>query len=81
MESAGDSATLPMGTQRNQYQVLSRPNSLLGPEKEPINFHINLVGAPETVEQLIEHIKKVAEQFLYHWKTFPISKLLYTWNF
>lgn len=80
MESAGDSATLPMGTQqqipqqRHQHQVLSRPNSLLGPEKEPINFHINLVGAPDTVEQLIEHIKQVASQFLYHWKTFPISK-------
>lgn len=61
-------------TQRHQYQNLSRPNSLLGPEKEPIKFQINLVGAPPEVEQLIEHVKEVASQFLYHWKTFPISK-------
>lgn len=60
--------------QRHPHQYLSRPNSLLGPEKEPIKFQINLVGAPAEVEQLIEHIKDVASQFLYHWKTFPISK-------
>lgn len=54
-------------------QVISRPNSLLGPDKEPVNFNINLVGAPPEVEQLVDHIKSVAEQFLYHWKTFPIS--------
>lgn len=59
--------------QRHPHQNLSRPNSLLGPEKEPIKFQINLVGAPSEVEQLIEHIKDVASQFLYHWKTFPIS--------
>lgn len=67
----GDSMQLP---QRHQFQNLSRPNSLLAPEKEPIKFQINLVGAPPEVEQLIEHIKEVASQFLYHWKTFPISK-------
>lgn len=77
--AAGDTATLPMGTPQNlhnQYQNLSRPNSLLAPEKESINFHVNLVGAPAEVEQLIEHIKAVASQFLYHWKTFPISEFL-----
>lgn len=76
--TAGDTATLPMGNQpvpqRYQYQNLSRPNSLLAPEKEPITFNINLVGAPPEVEQLIEHIRTVASSFLYHWKTFPISK-------
>lgn len=51
-----------------------RPTSLLGPEKEPVNFSVNLVGAPQEVEQLVEHIRSVAEQFLYHWKTFPIGK-------
>jgi len=61
--------------QRHQYQNLSRPNSLLAPEKESIKFQINLVGAPPEVEQLIEHVKDVASQFLYHWKTFPISEL------
>lgn len=77
--TAGDTATLPMGNQpvpqRYQYQNLSRPNSLLAPEKEPITFNINLVGAPPEVEQLIEHVRTVASSFLYHWKTFPISKI------
>ncbi|KAL1494204.1 hypothetical protein ABEB36_009836 [Hypothenemus hampei] len=44
----------------------------LHPEREPIKFEINLVGAPAEVEQLVNNIKQVAEQFLYHWKTFPI---------
>lgn len=72
--AADESAPMVQLTQRHQYQNLSRPNSLLGPEKEPIKFQINLVGAPPEVEQLIEHIKDVASQFLYHWKTFPISE-------
>lgn len=51
-----------------------RPNSLvIQPDKEPLNFNINLVGAPPDVLHLIEHIKSVAEQFLFHWKTFPIG--------
>lgn len=74
LELTDDSAPTVQLTQRHQYQNLSRPNSLLGPEKEPIKFPINLVGAPPEVEQLIEHIKDVASQFLYHWKTFPISE-------
>ncbi|XP_036323621.1 uncharacterized protein LOC118737306 isoform X1 [Rhagoletis pomonella] len=49
-----------------------RPQSLVGPEREPVQFTVNLVGAPPEVEQLVEQIKHVAEQFLYHWKTFPI---------
>ncbi|KPU80844.1 uncharacterized protein Dana_GF16043, isoform B [Drosophila ananassae] len=50
-----------------------RPQTLAGPEREPIEFNINLVGAPPEVEQLVEQIKSVAEQFLYHWKSFPIA--------
>lgn len=61
-------------TQRRHYQNLSRSNSLHDPEKEPIKFQINLEGTPPEFQQLIEHIKTVASQFLYHWKTFPISK-------
>ena len=37
-----------------------------------MRFDINLFGAPQEVMQLITNIKDVAEQFLYHWKTFPI---------
>ncbi|XP_060802837.1 uncharacterized protein LOC106141762 [Amyelois transitella] len=54
----------------------SRPNSLLlevpPPEREPLRFDVQLVGAPPEVEQLVNNIKQVAEDFLYHWKTFPI---------
>lgn len=71
---AEPTATVQLTQPRYQYQNFSRPNSLLGPEKEPIKFQINLVGAPPEVEQLIEHIKEVTSQFLYHWKTFPISE-------
>ncbi|KAI4456830.1 hypothetical protein MML48_8g00015589 [Holotrichia oblita] len=71
----------------NETHQYSRPTSLyplrttdnflnssdsLQPEREPIKFDVNLVGAPPEVEQLVNNIKQVAEQFLYHWKTFPI---------
>lgn len=57
----------------------SRPTSLvpLAPEKEALIFSVNLTGAPPEVENLIEHIKVVTEQFLYHWKTFPICKIYF----
>ncbi|RZF45449.1 hypothetical protein LSTR_LSTR009320 [Laodelphax striatellus] len=42
------------------------------PEKEPIQFEVNLKGAPDELVQLVQNIKEVGEQFLYHWKTFPI---------
>ncbi|XP_052740461.1 uncharacterized protein LOC112056878 [Bicyclus anynana] len=55
---------------------VSRPNSLVletpAPEREPLRFDVQLVGAPPEVEQLVNNIKQVAEDFLYHWKTFPI---------
>lgn len=62
---------------KQSQNARSRPTSLikLAPEKEALAFDINLTGAPPEVESLIEHIKIVAEQFLYHWKTFPISKI------
>lgn len=57
----------------------SRPNSLVleapAPEREPLRFDVQLVGAPPEVEQLVNNIKQVAEDFLYHWKTFPIGKV------
>lgn len=59
----------------------SRPNSLLleapPPEREPLRFDVQLVGAPPEVEQLVNNIKQVAEDFLYHWKTFPIGENFY----
>ncbi|KAK7794593.1 hypothetical protein R5R35_003607 [Gryllus longicercus] len=42
------------------------------PEREPVKFDVHLRGAPEEVVELVQNIKDVAEQFLYHWKTFPI---------
>ncbi|XP_017770930.1 PREDICTED: uncharacterized protein LOC108558515 isoform X2 [Nicrophorus vespilloides] len=52
--------------------ILQGPAEPLQPEREPINFDVNLIGAPPEVEQLVNNIKQVAEQFLYHWRTFPI---------
>ncbi|XP_050419885.1 uncharacterized protein LOC126832893 isoform X2 [Adelges cooleyi] len=42
------------------------------PEKESLKFDVNLCGAPEEIVHLVDNIKQVGEQFLYHWKTFPI---------
>lgn len=61
------------GSGSQQHQQLLRPQTLLAPEREPVEFNINLVGAPSEVEQLVDQIKSVAEQFLYHWKSFPIG--------
>ncbi|XP_044008897.1 uncharacterized protein LOC122852871 isoform X2 [Aphidius gifuensis] len=45
----------------------------INPEKEPVEFDTShLRGAPAEVETLVHNIKDVAQQFLYHWKTFPI---------
>ncbi|XP_071579554.1 uncharacterized protein [Temnothorax nylanderi] len=45
----------------------------LQPEKEPVEFDTShLRGAPAEVEALVHNIKEVAQQFLYHWRTFPI---------
>lgn len=64
--------------QQGQGDRVSRPTSLLldgaQPEREPLKFDVQLVGAPPEVEQLVNNIKQVAEDFLYHWKTFPIGK-------
>ncbi|XP_043653946.1 uncharacterized protein LOC122620516 isoform X1 [Drosophila teissieri] len=67
--TAAGLATLSISASDTQ---MLRPQTLAGPEREPIEFNINLVGAPPEVEQLVEQIKSVAEQFLYHWKSFPI---------
>ncbi|XP_008551796.1 uncharacterized protein LOC103574176 isoform X1 [Microplitis demolitor] len=51
------------------YQI----NDGLQPEKEPVEFDAShLRGAPAEVESLVHNIKEVAQQFLYHWRTFPI---------
>lgn len=66
------STMIPLATSASGTQL--RPQMLAGPEREPVKFSVNLVGAPPEVEQLVAQIKTVAEQFLYHWKTFPIGK-------
>ena len=43
-------------------------------QKEPVEFETShLRGAPAEVEALVHNIKEVAQQFLYHWRTFPIA--------
>lgn len=77
---------LPASGQQQQHSSLQnppqhlkpmRPLSLIGPEREPVQFQVNLLGAPPEVEQLVDHIKTVAEQFFYHWRSFPISNIIY----
>lgn len=52
---------------------LTRVTSV-APEREHLKFQVpTLVGAPSEVFELVQHIQLVAEQFLYHWKTFPIG--------
>lgn len=73
----------PYSRPTSLYPLRTTENSLnssdsLQPEREPIKFDVNLVGAPPEVEQLVSNIKQVAEQFLYHWKTFPIGEKLLT---
>lgn len=54
---------------------LARPSTLMVAEREQLKFQIpTLVGAPTEVVQLVQQIQHVAEQFLYHWKTFPIGE-------
>ncbi|XP_049817861.1 uncharacterized protein LOC109609412 isoform X1 [Aethina tumida] len=57
---------------KNAEGVIVGCPEALQPEREPLRFDVALVGAPPEVEQLVNNVKQVAEQFLYHWKTFPI---------
>ncbi|KAF5295161.1 hypothetical protein FQR65_LT10549 [Abscondita terminalis] len=77
-----DSSGSQLTSRSSVNEPLSRPTSLFPKngeggdapqlEREPLRFDVNLVGAPPEVEQLVNNIKQVAEQFLYHWKMFPI---------
>lgn len=69
----GHQYTRPTSLYPTKVEGVIGPDALQ-PEREPLRFDVNLVGAPPEVEQLVNNIKQVAEQFLYHWKTFPISK-------
>lgn len=42
------------------------------PQREPIQFNINIDGASSEVVEVVEAIRKVAERVLYHWGVFPI---------
>ncbi|XP_076032256.1 uncharacterized protein LOC143020023 isoform X3 [Oratosquilla oratoria] len=51
-------------------QLASRPSCRM--TKEPLAFEVDAEGLPPETDRLLLHIKKVAEDVLYHWKTFPI---------
>lgn len=44
----------------------------LQPEREPLTFETNTEDLPPETAALVDHIKQVAEEVLYHWKTFPL---------
>ncbi|XP_018011416.1 uncharacterized protein LOC108668684 [Hyalella azteca] len=46
---------------------------LLEPQREQLTFNITTEGLPPESLALLEHIKQVAENVLYHWKTFPVA--------
>lgn len=51
----------------------TRKTTIVVFQKEPVEFDTShLRGAPAEVEALVHNIKEVAQQFLYHWRTFPI---------
>ncbi|XP_012271893.1 uncharacterized protein LOC105695146 isoform X2 [Orussus abietinus] len=75
------STTFPEAASNHRGYPLSQSNSRRNngdvwpsrPEKEPVEFDVShLRGAPAEVEALVRDIEQVAQQFLYHWKTFPI---------
>ena len=43
------------------------------PQPEPVEFGAAARGAPAELDALVLGIRKVASQFLYHWRTFPIA--------
>ncbi|KAG8185351.1 hypothetical protein JTE90_005478 [Oedothorax gibbosus] len=45
---------------------------VIEPQRAPLNFHVELEGAPVEVAEVVQSIKKVAEKVLYHWDEFPI---------
>ncbi|XP_071521204.1 uncharacterized protein [Panulirus ornatus] len=40
--------------------------------REQLNFDVNTEGLPADTAALVDQIKQVAEDVLYHWKTFPL---------
>lgn len=72
-----EEATTPcVEEEEEQSQQICRPSSLnLIPEREHLKFDIpTLVEGPPQVYLLLQQIQGVAEQYLYHWKSFPIGK-------
>ncbi|XP_076160275.1 uncharacterized protein LOC143143176 isoform X2 [Ptiloglossa arizonensis] len=72
--ASANSANTGPNHQAYAQQSYHRPDGDgLQPEKEPVEFDTShLRGAPAEVEALVHNIKEVAQQFLYHWRTFPI---------
>ncbi|XP_043500875.1 uncharacterized protein LOC122523280 isoform X1 [Polistes fuscatus] len=71
--ASANSANTGPNHQAYPHQPYHRNGDGLQPEKEPVEFDTShLRGAPAEVEALVHNIKDVAQQFLYHWRTFPI---------
>ncbi|XP_060827871.1 uncharacterized protein LOC132913490 isoform X1 [Bombus pascuorum] len=71
--SVNSANTAPNHQAYNQQPCHRQNGDGLQPEKEPVEFDTShLRGAPAEVEALVHNIKEVAQQFLYHWRTFPI---------
>ncbi|KAF2357396.1 hypothetical protein FHG87_011851, partial [Trinorchestia longiramus] len=73
-----ESSLLPSSTSRNERSSLgendvsSASTPLLECQREQLTFNISTEGLSSESTALLNHIKQVAENVLYHWKTFPI---------
>ncbi|XP_054716194.1 uncharacterized protein LOC129225725 [Uloborus diversus] len=45
---------------------------VIEPKRAPLEFPVDVDGAPVEVVEVVKAIKKVAEKVLYHWDVFPI---------
>ncbi|XP_042900994.1 uncharacterized protein [Parasteatoda tepidariorum] len=45
---------------------------VIEPQRAPLNFLVDLDGAPAEIVEVVQIVKRVAEKILYHWEEFPI---------
>jgi hypothetical protein len=44
------------------------------PKRSPIRFNINASGEPSELDEFVSQIQTIAEQYLYHWDSFPFGE-------
>jgi len=72
---AGIPATsVPSVEPLNFYDGENGPNNSINkPQKEPLKFNLDTSSLSPDVAELVLRIQKIAENNLFHWKTFPLN--------